>query len=503
MKYIASALGISALAIVLLVSCNKINLPTEMGQDLIPPVDNIHTFDTTLEVETYNKIFTFADDSARSIYADLQYLGVMNDPIFGKTDAQMFFQLAPQNGKLTFSSTPGKRYIDSVVLSVRYVETYGDTALPQTINVSELSLSNNFRASGLNRDSAYSVRENNFITTNSLGSKQIVPYSLSDSMLDIRVKDTLKIANQLRIKLNNSFGQRLLDYDTSGVNDAYSTDSIFLTKFAGFALKSSGGGNGIIGLALSDTNTRLTVYYRYENATTSGDIDTAVANFYLAGKVATANYIGRDYAGTQIAITANDNNADQVVYIQNAPGLYANIKIPGLAGMQNSVVHLAELQMEQIYSPQDTLFNTVPLFMDMFDNTTNQYKTIPYSIDNGYLTPVDNAGTFFTIATAGYQLFGYRNYFKQDPTGNKVKQWKFNLTRYAQHLVKGAVTASGDLRLYATNEMLITNGNPNVTTTGRIIVQTTPAPARGRVRLGGGNHPTQKMKLRIVYSKLK
>jgi hypothetical protein len=29
-----------------------------------------------------------------------------------------------------------------------------------------------------------------------------------------------------------------------------------------------------------------------------------------------------------------------------------------------------------------------------------------------------------------------------------------------------------------------------------------PAIGRGRIRIGGGNHPTQKMKLRIIYSKL-
>ena len=225
-KYFLPALGILFVLTAAFLSCNKINLPTELGQDLIPPVDNIHTFDTTLEVETYNKIFTFAEDSARSIYSDEQFLGVMNDPIFGKTDAQMFFQLVPENGKSTFNNVPGKRYIDSVVLIVRYLETYGDTTIPQTISVSELSVSNNFKASGL-QDSAYSMRENNFITTNFLGSREILPSTLNDSIIDVRGQDTVPVANQLRIKLNNSFVARLLDYDTTGVNDAYSTDSIF------------------------------------------------------------------------------------------------------------------------------------------------------------------------------------------------------------------------------------------------------------------------------------
>lgn len=500
MKYIASALGICALTVVLLVSCNKINLPTEMGQDLIPPVDNIHTFDTTLEVETYNKLFTFADDSARSTSSNFQYLGLMNDPIFGKTDAQMFFQLVPENGKLTFKSVPGKRTIDSIVLSISYIGTYGDTTIPQTISVSELSLSNNFKA-----DSAYSMRNNNFTITNLLGtSQQVYPYQLNDSTIDIQVKDTVPIGNQLRIRLNNSFGQRLLDYDTSGVNDAYSTDSIFLTKFGGFALKSTGGGNAIMGFVLNEkVNTRLSVYYHHENSTTPGDIDTAVAKFVLLGTTAygaTANYIGRDYSGTQVAATANDGLADELVYLQNSPGVYSTVKIPGLAGIKNSVIHLAQLQMEQVHDIKDTLFNTVPLFLDMLDNTTNRYKTIPYAVENSWLSPIDQFGTGYSIVPDGYRLFGSNNFYKTDPLGNKVKEWQFNLTRYVQYLVKGAVQP-GEFRLYTSNNMVIENGNPG-SGAEKIFVTNSTGPARGRVRLGGGNHPTQKMKLRIVYSKL-
>jgi hypothetical protein len=501
-KYIASALGICTLAIVLLVSCNKINQATDMGQDLIPPVDNIHTFDTTLEVETYNMLSAFADDSARSIYSDDQYLGVMTDPIFGKTDARMFFQLTPANGKTNLLNVPGKRYIDSVVLQVAYLSTYGDTTTPQTITVSELSTANNFKVSGTNRDSAYSIREDNFITTNILGSRQIIPRSLKDSSIDIRAKDTARIGNALRIRLSNSFGQRLLDYDTTGVNDGYSTDSIFLTKMGGFALKSTSGGNSIMGFNIADNvNTRLIVYYRHDNTTTAGDIDTAVAYYNIVGRVGTANYIGRDHNGTLVQSTSNDNTKDPIAYIQNSPGAYTKVKIPGLAGMTNRVIHLAQLQMEQVYDPADTLFNAPRLmFMDMLDATNNKYKTIPYAIENGSFQAANDLGTVLSITPAGYISFGSGYTFKKDLSNNTIKEWKFNLTRYAQYVVKG-MTPLADLRLHANYYTVINNGNVNSNST-RVIVQIGSGPAAGRVRLGGGNHPTQKMKLRIVYSKI-
>lgn len=472
-----------------------------MGKDLIPAVDNINTFDTTLEVETYNGMFTYEQDSARSIFSDVQYLGLLTDPFFGKTDAQMFFQLVPRNGKFTLNNVPGKRYIDSVVLNVRYVETYGDSTLPQTITVSELSTANNFVASGANRDSAYSLRQNNFMTAGTLGSNMIFPFTLNDSITEIRARDTTKIANRLRIKLSNTFGQRLLDYDTSGVNDAYSTDSIFLTKFAGFALKASGSGNSLLGFSLPDTNTRLTVYYHYDNATTPGDIDTAVADFILDERVAaTANYIGRNYSGTPLLSTVNDNVPDQISYIQNSPGLYSTLKIPGLKNLKNNIIHLAELQMEQVYDSKDTLFNSQPLFVDVYDSTTNKYKTIPYALEEGFMEAANQLGSLLSITGLGYRAFGSVHRYKNDAMNNRIKEWKFNLTRYVQYLVKGSLPHSS-FRLYTTHEMKVDNGNPDRGAT-KVLVRPASGPAKGRVRLGGGNHPTQKMKLRIVYSRI-
>lgn len=506
-RYFLPVLGIfCGTLIATLLSCNKINLPTELGLDLIPPVDNIHTFDTTIEVETYNKIFTFADDSARSILTDEQFLGVMNDPIFGKTEAQMFFQIAPASGKSTLKGVMGKRYIDSIVLSVRYIETYGDTTIPQTINVFEISGTDNFKYSGLNRDSAYSIREQPVSTAGFLGSRQIVPQTLNDSILDIRNgKDTVIVANQLRIRLNDEFGQRLLDYDTTGVNDAFSTDSAFLTKVAGLALKPAVGtsGNGLMGFYLDDTATRVTVYYRYENPSTPGDIDTAVGYFIFTSskRLATANYIARDYSSSELLPVANDNVPDPIVYIQNTPGTYAVVKIPALPSLSNRIVHLAELQMEQIYDVSDTMFSPPPmLFLDTYDTSAIKYKTIPYSVENVYLSVADMVGTYFTIGTAGYISLGAYPFYTLDPLSTRVRQWRFNLTRYVQNVVKGIIQPS-DLRLYTTYDLVVKNGNPDGGDT-KVIVQTTDAPAKGRVRLGGGNHPTQKMKMRIVYSKL-
>ena len=58
---------------------------------------------------------------------------------------------------------------------------------------------------------------------------------LSKEKLIIRKPgDTIRISNVMRIRLDNSFGVRLKNYDTS---NAYKSDSLFKTKFRGLAIK--------------------------------------------------------------------------------------------------------------------------------------------------------------------------------------------------------------------------------------------------------------------------
>jgi hypothetical protein len=110
-------------SLILLSSCKKINEATDLGGDLLPAVDNITTFDTTLTVEAYNDLFTLGgidslkEDSTYSHYSYEQFLGRINsDPLFGRTDAQMFFELKPTSYPFTFNNkpSPDSLFLDSV-----------------------------------------------------------------------------------------------------------------------------------------------------------------------------------------------------------------------------------------------------------------------------------------------------------------------------------------------------------------------------------------------------
>lgn len=486
-KPLVLSLGTIIACTIVLFSCKKINEATELGGGLIPPIDNIHTFDTTLEVQAFNDTFTLATDSIRSVRTDEQFLGyISNDPLFGKTDARMYFQMKPAFFKYTFLNKPDSLYIDSVVLVLSYVETYGDTTVPQTVNVYEIDQASPFADSTI-----FKLRQEPVITKGALlGSRTFQPSVLNDSIKAFADTTT----NQLRIRLNNSFGQRLLSYDTIA-NDAYVSDSLFNTKFKGFTLESVSG-NAVMGFNMQGANSKLAIYYRYNDKSVT-DLDTTVAYWTFSGNVRSvaANYIKRDYSGTPLEASIGGTTPDDLVYMQNTPGTFATLKIPGLTGLSNRIVHRAELIMDQVYHVSDSMFPPpAGMFLEVLDTAANPdvYRNIPYDF------------SFDATANFNYSSFGVYPFRSADPSNNPIYRWNFNLTRYVQNVVNGKEPLYPSLRLSSPFETIIQyrfNAQSGVLEGSPVNIN--GVSTKGRVRLAGGNHPSaQKMRLRIVYSRI-
>lgn len=475
------------LALVFLFSaCRKINEFTEVGGGLIPPIDNINTFDTSLQVQVFNDTFGILNDSLRLNSGERHFLGLINnDPIFGKTNAELYFELKPgsndffPNGSYPFARKDSTK-LDSIVLVLGYAERYGDSTIPQTINVYELNQE-------LKRDSTYLIRQQpvTYGTPLNPGGQLIFPSLLDDSVKVFR--DTT--AGQVRIKLDTNFARRLMNYDTT---NAYRSDSAFRTYFKGFAIRSVSSGNAIIGVTMNSANTKLAFYYRIPKP--GGGDSATVSYFSFYSQCNSANYVKRDHTGTPVAAAAGVTVQSPIAFIQNSPGTYANLKIPDLPALGNRIVHRAELIVEQVYDPSDLMFPPpAKLFVDAYDPSitiSNKYRSIPYSLD---LSP-----------NAGFDLVGFGTSPQtiNDPFGNPIKIWKFNLTRYIQHVVTGTQT-SYDLRLYS--PLAVNLKTRSLAFSGDIDISGVyvgDAIANGRVRIGGGNHPTQRMRLRIIYSKL-
>jgi len=483
-----------AIAIIFFVSaCTKIE-STTIGSGLIPPIDGVTTLDTTLEVFT-NTFINPSDDTVRVYKSDDHVIGIINnDPLFGKTIATAFFELKPTNYPFSFPNTAELK-ADSAVLILSYKGVFGDSLKSQRWQVLELN-------EPLRGDTIFNVSKS-FSTGDVLASKELDITTFNDSV-NYGFENA---SNQIRIKLSQSFAEKIMkQFDSSGTG-AYANDSLFRENFKGFAVKPADGsqGNALIRINLADTNTKLALFYNYhvkDSAATKRD--TGVSYFRFSDGTSTpvsgnANYIKRDYSGSQLAQNFNNTaNNDSLVFIQTAPGTFATIKIPGLRGLPNAIIHRAELLTLQ--APDESgLHNilTPPryLLLSIYDSV-NKYKI---NIPNDFIVS-SNASN---LSSFGGYLFE-----KSVPGYDVVKAYTFDLSRYVQGIVTRK-DSSYTLRLSAPSNDVLMYTNPYPSVPAPTPFYVVPSAANnvgdGRARLGGGgmhNSNPLRMRVHIIYSRL-
>lgn len=472
-------------ALIFVQSCQKIDTTT-LGIGLIPAGDNVPTYDTLLDVVTDSNYLYL--DSSRITKTENHALGYLEDPEFGNTSAAVYFGITP----LTTGSNPfpnkdliGDK-VDSVILSLSYQGLYGDSLSVETIRVSEIAGTADFKDS----ITGYPITAPYFpLVSQPLGSATVDFRTLNDAKQFKQGKDTAITTqeNVLRIKLDRTLGLRLAGYDTS---TAYASDSLFATRFRGIALTIDSFGSvrkkALAYFNLSDTaKTKLTVYYRTDN---SGVLDTSYVNFIYNVNTSSknANLVRRTISGSnyQRNMLSTAANKDKV-YIQSGPGSYATLSVPGLSTMANRLIYKAELIMKILPSTENNFLTPPILFLDQRDSANSRYVTV----QNDFL--IDNSGNY------NYTSFG--GLVKGDTA------YIFNLTRYFQSVITRKQTPY-KFRVYAPFQT-----QPYYTTSD-VYPATYSLPlypflinsliAYGRVVVGGGSHPTQKMKVRLVYSRI-
>ena len=120
--------------------CTKIDT-TNLGSGLIPAVDNVNTFDTIISVVANNfDSIPFGKECAIIYPTDEHALGYIgNDTYFGTTTATIFTELKPAIFPFSFEAKSTDRTLDSVVLVLSYVRTWGDSTTPQSVNVYQIT----------------------------------------------------------------------------------------------------------------------------------------------------------------------------------------------------------------------------------------------------------------------------------------------------------------------------------------------------------------------------
>ncbi len=479
----------SALFLLLLISlftaCTKI-ISTDIGGGLIPPIDGVITKEMFLNVNSKN----IADTFAKVATSDIHALGYVNDPLLGKTTASINFQLKP-TFPFTYPVKKDSLFLDSVVLILSYKGSWGDTSKPLALKVFEMPADE--PESSIKPDSIYQT--NYYIPSTGL---ELTQNNISHNV-DVR---TLNDTSHLRIRLNSTYGEQLLkDYDTAGATGAYKSDSLFSIYFRskGYQIIPQQTGNSIMKVSLTDTATKLAIYFRYTQRDSAGSMDTTVRYFSCTSyNCASTNYIKRERTSSQVASylpPLNHDTENNLIFIDANPGIYARVEIPGLDTISNKIIHRAELIMEQVADASDTFFTPPNLFLAPYSSDSMRRFVLTNDVS------VQLTGTFYSVTNQfSFGCFPFR---KTDPiSGNSIYAYSFDMSRYTQ----GVITR--DEKTYPFVLFAPFNDFISSSETVPLPVYTGSAssplnfPAIGRVRLGGGNNVSHKMQLHIVYSEI-
>lgn len=456
-------------------ACTKLDV-TRLGSELIPGVDLLNTDTILLPVET----FTMLDGDTNYLFkTDEHVLGYLNDPMMGTTEAAIYFQPGLTSALLSFPNVRDSLFLDSAVLSIGYIRTYGDTSLPIRYNVYRVN-DPSFVSARLYKTFEAPV----FNSANLIGSATIAPRVFSNWQYLAYKNDSVR--NQIRIPLNNSFAQELLNQDSSG---AFRSDSTFKTFLNGIAIvpDPAMGGNALNYAALTDPATRINLYFRVQK---NGVIDTTLYVFpFNALLSANANKITRNFSRGEAGAYVN-GAPSPYVYIQSVPGTMAQVRIKGLDTVSNRIVHRAELVAQQVFQGPlltEQIFRVPQLHVyAVTDSGRNQL--LPFDSIN-YAIPTFQGSLAYNLNLA--YLNGIPT-FVNDASGNRVAEYRLTLTRFVQNVLNKNIP-NRDLRIAATYLASYAPNLYGVTPINPI--------ALGRVRLGGGTHPQYRMFLRIYYSK--
>jgi Domain of unknown function (DUF4270) len=200
-----SVLSSIVLFIFILSSCTKLD-STSLGGDFIPGSDRLITDTIIVPVSTTSFV---ENDTTIIDKSDLHILGFVNDPMFGTTTGSVYFQMLPVLYPFSYPVNSDSLFLDSLVLSLNYNFSYGDTNALSKVNV--------YRIEDLNFKPAkrYLVSEPTpaFSGANFLGSQTFSSASLRKGYKLSYKTDS--VFNQLRIKLPDALGLAILKENTT------------------------------------------------------------------------------------------------------------------------------------------------------------------------------------------------------------------------------------------------------------------------------------------------
>ncbi len=315
-------------SLLILTACQKVNI--QYGQQYIDNgLTNIILVDSISP-----SVSTIFKDSVITSQSGTAMLGVYTDPFFGKINSSSFIPLVPSTN--TIPDLLGNAQYDSVVVLMKSDGSYyGDTTLPATYSVNQLTSEINLQ------DQSFFFNTTSFpVNATPLGS----------AIVNIRpgFKDTA------RIHLNDGLGSFLFGL-VKRKSDTLKTSSIFANYFKGLQV-SAQGGNAVYGFKDSVV---MRVYYHETDLYRQ----FKYFDFTLSSKSLQFNHISYDRSGTPLAVLNNSNRelpssqANNAGFSQSSTGIYLKIAFPTIQQLLQRPDFVQLIKAELIIKPINGSYN--------------------------------------------------------------------------------------------------------------------------------------------------
>lgn len=388
------------------------------------------------------------NDSINAYNVSSSLIGIKNDSIFGLSSAALYTELTLSGANVNFGSNP---IIDSVVLSLKYLNSssfFG--SLDQAMNLEVYTLTN-----GISTSETYS-NQDLAINQPSIGSLSFVPNISTDSILVYNSpSDSVYYDPHVRIKLDNGFGQSLLDKGKGASNIVDNNDlktvvkGLYITPSATVYNSTLQKGEGaIINFDINSSLSTVTLYYHDGTNYTN-------YSFIINSESNKHSRFDHNYAGTEIEKHFNNTPGfdSTITFIEAMGGLKLKIEIP----------HLKNLT-----AIENVLINKAELVFPLNESSNGSLQAIP----NMVLTGINEEGNSVFLADnfEGTEYFG--GPLKEDNT------YRFNIARHVQQLL---ISSEQDR--------------------GMFLLPTSGAISAYRSVLNSEKHPSNKIKLNITYTK--
>jgi hypothetical protein len=382
---------ICALTLLFFGSCKK---PTDLQADGLLPLEDVLSANQTDTAAIISYIVREDTLSTDELSACL--LGSYTDETFGRTLASFSTQFALSGANPSF---PEIFEVDSVIFSVAYTGyTYGSLG-EGYLSVKELS-------ADLPKTGSFNSSYNAPVLNENLLADASQMFQFKPKTYLFGTEDSL--APQLRIPLKTSLGTRLLQPTDPA---ALESDENFQAYFKGLKVEAGSYPMGVVALDLTNINSKITVYYRYDNG---GLADTTFYEFPVTSDCGRYSQLQHFYQYAtqpelQGLVTADTLANQSAMYLQAGAGIKTKLVLPNLLDLQMSegrIINKAELIVP--YEPDSRYAPTSQIFI-FYQNSEGTLVALPDQFSG-------NIGGGLEVSNERYRL---------------------NITQYVQKVISG------------------------------------------------------------------